>query len=209
MLGKRSKQQGLFESDHLYLQYVGADSFYGYLASQRNQLFRDEDYAEMYCPDNGRPGVPPSQLAIALLLQTYEKVSDEEAKRRADYDLCWKVALGIEVEERPFAKSTLQLFRSQLIPERKNAGGISMQPGDGERDGLFQAAQAESGTGHEQYSGAGSGEGHIQFIGGWGAEIGKKSGESRASVDQSMEQRKWIRALSSQQYQRGGNGKLG
>ncbi|MCX5665828.1 MAG: IS1182 family transposase [Candidatus Omnitrophica bacterium] len=119
MLGKRSKQQGLFESDQLYLKYVGADSFYGYLASQRNQLFRDDDFAELYCPDNGRPGVPPSQLAIALLLQTYDKVSDEEAKERADYDLRWKVALGIEVEERPFAKSTLQLFRSQLILNEK------------------------------------------------------------------------------------------
>jgi len=119
MLGKRSEQQGLFEADHLYLKYVGAESFYGYLASQRNKLFRDEDFAEMYCPDNGRPGVPPSQLATALILQTYEKVSDEEAKRRADYDLCWKVALGIEVEEQPFAKSTLQLFRSQLILNEK------------------------------------------------------------------------------------------
>lgn len=119
MLGKRSKQQGLFESDQLYLKYVGADSFYGYLASQRNKLFRDEDFAELYCPDNGRPGVPPSQLATALLLQTYDKVSDEEAKERADYDLRWKVALGIEVEERPFAKSTLQLFRSQLILNEK------------------------------------------------------------------------------------------
>jgi hypothetical protein len=49
------------------------------------------------------------------MLQTYDKVSDEEAKRRADYDLCWKVAMGIEVEERPFAKSTMQLFRSQVI----------------------------------------------------------------------------------------------
>lgn len=119
MLGKRTKQQGLFESDQLYLSYVGADSFYGYLASQRNKLFRDEDFAEMYCPDNGRPGVPPSQLATALLLQTYDKVSDEEAKERADYDLRWKVALGIEVQERPFAKSTLQLFRSQLILNEK------------------------------------------------------------------------------------------
>jgi len=115
MLGKRSKQQGLYEADHLYLKYVGAESFYGYLASQRNKLFRDEDFAEMYCPDNGRSGVPPSQLATALLLQTYEKVSDEGAKEHADYDLRWKVALGIEVEERLFAKSTLQLFRSQLI----------------------------------------------------------------------------------------------
>jgi hypothetical protein len=119
MPGKRSKQQGLFESDQLYLSYAGADSFYGYLASQRNQLFRDEDFAEMYCPDNGRPGVLPSQLATALLLQTYAKVSDEEAKERADYDLRWKVALGIEVEERPFARSTLQLFRSQLILNEK------------------------------------------------------------------------------------------
>ena len=31
------------------------------------------------------------------------------------FDIRWKVALGIEVEDRPFAKSTLQLFRAQLI----------------------------------------------------------------------------------------------
>ena len=42
-------------------------------------------------------------------------MSDAEAKARADFDLRWKVALGIEVEDRPFAKSTLQVFRAQLI----------------------------------------------------------------------------------------------
>jgi len=63
--------------------------------------------------------VAPSLLANALLLQTHDKVSDEEAKGRADYDLRWKVALGIEVDERPFAKSTLQLFRAQLILKEK------------------------------------------------------------------------------------------
>jgi hypothetical protein len=50
-----------------------------------------------------------------MVLQTYDGVSDEEAKQRADYDLRWKVALGLEVETRPFAKSTLQEFRAQLI----------------------------------------------------------------------------------------------
>jgi transposase len=119
MLGKRSKQLGLFESDQLYLEFVGTGSFYGYLASQRNKIFKDEDFAEMYCADNGRNGVPPSLMATALLLQAYDKVSDEEAKARADYDLRWKVALGTELEERPFAKSTLQLFRSQLILNKK------------------------------------------------------------------------------------------
>ena len=42
-------------------------------------------------------------------------MSDAETKQRADFDTRWKVALGIEVEDRPFAKSTLQLFRAQLI----------------------------------------------------------------------------------------------
>ena len=115
MLGKRSDQKGLWEADRLYLDYVGKDTFYGLLASLRGQLFSDDDFAEIYCPDNGRDSVPPSLLATALLLQTYDKVSDAVAKARADFDIRWKVALGIEIEDRPFAKSTLQMFRAQLI----------------------------------------------------------------------------------------------
>lgn len=115
MLGKRSDQRGLFEADHLYLDFVGRDTFYGFLASQRGRLFRDEEFAALYVLDNGCPSVPPSLLATALLLQTYDSVSDEEAKARADFDLRWKVALGLELDARPFAKSTLQLFRAQLI----------------------------------------------------------------------------------------------
>ena len=119
MLGKRSEQKGLWEADRLYLDYVGQDTCYGLLASLRGQLFSDDDFAEIYCPDNGRDSVPPSLLATALLLQTYDQVSDAEAKARADFDIRWKVALGIEIEDRPFAKSTLQLFRAQLILHEK------------------------------------------------------------------------------------------
>ena len=115
MLGERSDQRGLWEADRLYLDHVGRESFYGVLASLRGRLFRDADFAEFYCPDNGRDSVPPSLLATALLLQSHDRVSDAEAKARADFDLRWKVALGIEVEERLFAKSTLQVFRAQLI----------------------------------------------------------------------------------------------
>jgi transposase len=115
MLGKRSAQQGMFEADTLYGEFVGRRTFYGYLASLRDELFRDADFAELYCEDNGRPSVPPSLLATALVLQTYDGVSDDEATRRAAFDLQWKVALGVEVNVRPFAKSTLQEFRAQLI----------------------------------------------------------------------------------------------
>ena len=99
----------------MYLDHVGRDTFCGLLASLRGRLFRDADFAEFYCADNGRDSVPPSLLATALLLQTHDKVSDAEAKARADLGIRWKVALGIEVEDRPFAKSTLQVFRAQLI----------------------------------------------------------------------------------------------
>ena len=99
----------------MYLDHVGRDTYYGLLASLRGRLFRDPDFAEFYCADNGRDSVPPSLLATALLLQTHDKVSDAEAKARADFDIRWKVALGIGVEDRPFAKSTLQMFRAQLI----------------------------------------------------------------------------------------------
>ena len=120
MLGERSDQRGLWEADRLYLDHVGRESFYGLLASLRGRLFRDADFAEFYCPDNGRDSVPPSLLAVALLLQSHDRVSDAEAKARADFDLrwkvaLWKVALGIEAEDRPFAKSTLQVFRAQLV----------------------------------------------------------------------------------------------
>ena len=115
MLGKRSPQGDLFGADTQYLKFVGEDSFYGFLACEGRKLFRDEDFAALYCQDNGRTSVPPSLLAMALLLQTHDRVSDEEAKARANFDLRWKVALGIEIDTRPFAKSTLQCFRAQLV----------------------------------------------------------------------------------------------
>src|SRR5215831_7321123 len=119
MLGKRSPQRGLFEADRLYLGFVGRDSFYGFLAGQRGQLFSDEEFGALYVLDNGRPSVPPSLLATALLLQTHDSVSDEEATARAAFDLRWEVALGIAPSPRapcscsaPSSSSTTGCARS-------------------------------------------------------------------------------------------------
>ena len=107
MLGERSDQRGLWRADRLYLDLVGRDTLHGLMASLRGQLFRYAEFAELYCLGNSRTSAPPSLLATTLLLQTHDKVSDAEAKARADFDIRWKVALGIEIEERPFAKSTV------------------------------------------------------------------------------------------------------
>ena len=111
MIGKR-QQRGLFEADHLYMDYVGRETMYGFLAIHRGELFRDEEFAEMYCADNGRPSVAPSLLATALILQTYEQVSDAEAKAKADYDLMDK-----------FNKiRTIQVWQSENSHSQKQNG---------------------------------------------------------------------------------------
>jgi len=115
VFGKRDPQISLLAGDAQYLDAVGRQSFYGYLALHRDRIFRDEDFAELYCKDNGRTSVPPSILAIALLLQSYDRVSDDEVVKRATFDLRWSVALGTEPGKQPFAKSTFQAFRAKLI----------------------------------------------------------------------------------------------
>jgi hypothetical protein len=115
MMGERSAQDKLFAADHIYLDYVGRDTMYGYLAQQRGQLFRDEDFAILYCRDNGRPSVPPSLAVSILFLRAYEVVSFVEAIERTKYDLRWKVALGLEMEEVPIQKSALQEFQARLV----------------------------------------------------------------------------------------------
>jgi Transposase DDE domain/Transposase domain (DUF772) len=115
MMGKRSPQDKLFAADHVYLDFVGRDTLYGYMAQNREQLFRDEDFAALYCPDNGRQSVPPSLAVSLLFLRAYEGVSFAEAVERTKYDLRWKVALGLEMEEVPMQKSALQEFEAKLV----------------------------------------------------------------------------------------------
>ena len=168
MLGKRSDQRGLFEADHLYLDLVGRDSFYGRLAGLRGQLFRDEDFAALYCRDNGRSSVPPSLLATALWLQAHDRVSDAEAHRRATVDLSWKVALGVEVEVRPTlcGRARCSISGRNWCCMRRCESSFSAQPGTGAGAGSAAGPQPASGPGHDAHLGARGREGHLQSAGG-------------------------------------------
>ena len=106
MLGKQNPQSNLFLPENRLRQKIGKESFYVFLSDHRHEIFNDEDFSFLYCPDNGRESVPPSILASALLLQSYDRVSDQEAADRAKFDQRWQVALGVGDEEQPFAKRT-------------------------------------------------------------------------------------------------------
>ena len=87
MLGERSEQRGLWEADRLYIDHVGRGSFYGLLASMRGQLFRDEEFAELYCADNGRDSVPPSLGRWGMSFQ-------QTARRSSPITFCERVRLS-------------------------------------------------------------------------------------------------------------------
>ncbi len=114
MLGRRHPQRSLFEAQ-AWPHRVPADSFYARLGAVMGQLFADDDLAELYCPDNGRPSLPPSLLSGVLLLQFYDDVSDAEAVARLTFDLRWKVALTVDLDFDPPHSSSLSIFRSRLL----------------------------------------------------------------------------------------------
>lgn len=117
MLGRRDQQRSFFGTMmRLGKQALSKMGFYGKMATEGHKYFTDDDFADMYCPDNGRPSAPPSLLSMARLLQFHDKVSDQEVVERCKYDLRWKTALDLDLDtiEAPFVKSTFQGFRARL-----------------------------------------------------------------------------------------------
>jgi transposase len=118
MLGKRDRQGRLFATSTLLdAEQLDGLGLYGQLAREGHRIFKDRDFASLYCSDNGRPSAPPSLLAVATVLQFLDGVSDAEVIERCRYDLRWKAALHLESHDlsAPFAKSTFQAFRARLI----------------------------------------------------------------------------------------------
>lgn len=115
MIGKRKRQVELFDVGNVYPLQLAPSSFHAQLARASSRLFCDEDFGVFYSEKMGRPSVPPSLLALTLLLQHEAQVSDEEAVARTAYDLRWAAVLGRPAGESLCAKSTLQLFRAHLV----------------------------------------------------------------------------------------------
>ena len=114
MIGRRDAQRSLLSAQNMPHR-VSPDSFYGQMGVVIRDVLRDEDLEDMYCPDNGRPSLPPSVMAGVTLLQFYDDVSDGEAAEKTVYDLRWKVALDLPLDYAGFDPSSLSVFRKRLI----------------------------------------------------------------------------------------------
>lgn len=140
MIGKRPSQMPLFDVGNVFDLDLDPKSFQAQLAHAAPRLFKDDDFAAFYKEKMGRPSVPPSLLALTLLLQHEASVSDEEAIARTAYDLRWAAVLRKEAGSPLCAKSTLQLFRAHLVlhPEVGAIFAASLQ--EAKRAGLLKGS---------------------------------------------------------------------
>ena len=119
MLDARSKQPSFFDTDQICKPLFPPDSFWHQFRELVYPLINDEDYECMYCPDRGRPAKSPAMLTMVTILQRRENLSDREAEERVRYDLRWKYALGLEVNDEGFDHSLLGKFRDRLLAHGK------------------------------------------------------------------------------------------
>lgn len=115
MLRPRSPQASFLDTEQLAASLLPPDSFYRKFRELVWPLIQDQDFASLYCADNGRPAISPKLLAMALILQFHENLSDREMEAACQYDLRLKYALGLGIDERPFDHSSLGDFRDRLL----------------------------------------------------------------------------------------------
>lgn len=73
-----------------------------------------KDLCQLYCWDNGRPGIEPVLMAGVTLLQFMEAVPDRKAIEHVRLHLGWKHALHLKIDYAGFHPTTLVTFRDRL-----------------------------------------------------------------------------------------------
>jgi hypothetical protein len=91
-----------------------------FLRKYRHQLFDEafqQELASLYRQaERGQPPVAPAMLALALILEAYTGVSDDEVIEATVMDRRWQLVLDcVDTQEAPFSKGTLVAFRQRLI----------------------------------------------------------------------------------------------
>ena len=91
-----------------------------FLRQHRHELLDEafqQELARLYRKaERGQPPVAPAMLALALILQAYMGVSDDEVIEATVMDRRWQLVLDcLDAEQAPFSKGTLVAFRQRLI----------------------------------------------------------------------------------------------
>jgi hypothetical protein len=94
-LGRADRQGDLFDDVVRFCEgSLPGNSIYGFLARERDRLFPDELFDDLFS-ERGRASVPPSVVATVMVLQRLDGLLDREAVDRYAFDVRWRYAAGV------------------------------------------------------------------------------------------------------------------
>jgi Transposase DDE domain/Transposase domain (DUF772) len=117
-VGRADRQPSVLnDMDRFCDEVLAENSMYALLHRERDRLFPDEMFADLFS-DRGRRSVPPSVVATVMVLQRLEGLSDREASERYSFDARWRYAAGVGSYDcggwGSFAHTVLVDFRARL-----------------------------------------------------------------------------------------------
>lgn len=114
-LGKSPEQEEMYRSSREFCEaHLPETSIYRLLARECHRLFPDESFADLF-DDIGRQSVPPRIVAVVMVLQRIEGLSDREAVERFTFDARWKYAAGgLDFDYPGFVHTVLVYMRARL-----------------------------------------------------------------------------------------------
>jgi IS5 family transposase len=114
MQGKTTPDRQLLDASAFCRSLVEDQSVYAFLADHREELFKDEDFTDLFPSGRGRPSVPAAVICSVMVLQALEGLSDRDAIRQLRMRIDWKVACGLALDHPGFDFTVLTYWRTRL-----------------------------------------------------------------------------------------------
>lgn len=110
----------LSEQEEQIVKRIRRAKLFVFLRHHRHELLDEafqQELAGLYrASKRGQPPIAPAQLALAIIVQAYTGVSDDEVIEVTLMDRRWQLVLDcLGTEQAPFSKGTLVAFRQRLI----------------------------------------------------------------------------------------------
>jgi hypothetical protein len=120
MQGVERPEPGLWDVRALTGHLLPEGGMFAFLARHRGEVFPDGEYADLFAPPGlGRPSVPATRMAAVMALQVLHDYSDRETAEAVRFDLRWKLAAGLALEDPGFDPSSLVYWRRRLAKSER------------------------------------------------------------------------------------------
>jgi Transposase DDE domain/Transposase domain (DUF772) len=123
MQGFERPDLGLWDVSALVGHLMPESGMFAFLAAHRGEVFPDADWADLFA-DFGRPGEPATRMAAIMTLQALHGFSDRETAEAVRFDLRWKLAAGLALDDPGIHPASLVVWRGRVArsgrPHRVN-----------------------------------------------------------------------------------------